>query len=150
MLLNALCVRGYPVVSSSFANVATQVGGILHFPFKLLQYFISACHCYITPQCPLPLIHSRKLFGSNAASERNEKQTSRRRIPRTLGHPGVLVSIGAAISGWTVFCMAGGGRGGKGGGERLCMDRDLRDGSGGGTSILIHFSTKCYTWSLIA
>lgn len=31
--------------------------------------------------------------------------------------------------------MAGGGRGGKGGGERLCMDRDLRDGSGGGMSV---------------
>jgi len=28
----------------------------------------------------------------------------------------------------------GEGLGGKGGGERLCMDRDLRDGSGGGTS----------------
>jgi len=30
--------------------------------------------------------------------------------------------------------MADGGLGGKGGGERLCMDKDLRDGSGGGMS----------------
>jgi len=34
-----------------------------------------------------------------------------------------------------MFCVAGGGLGGKGGGERLCMDKDLRDGSGGGTSV---------------
>ena len=39
-----------------------------------------------------------------------------------------------SVSDCTTLCELGGGRGGKGGGDRLCMDRDLREGSGGGAS----------------
>lgn len=41
-------------------------------------------------------------------------------------------------SNWATLCVfVGGGLGGNGGGDRLCMDKDLRDGRGGGTSPLL-------------
>lgn len=42
-------------------------------------------------------------------------------------------------SNWATWCVfvVGGGLGGNGGGDRLCMDKDLRDGRGGGTSPLL-------------
>lgn len=49
---------------------------------------------------------------------------------------GGVICDSSCRSSWTVLCVfeVGGGRGGNGGGERLCMDRDFREGTGGGIS----------------
>lgn len=91
---------------------------------------------YISRLCDtsiLPCIYINYLFNDLAI-----------RLLTELGMPWLVVegvkwvNSWRSSSNWATWCVfvVGGGLGGNGGGDRLCMDKDLRDGRGGGTSPL--------------